>query len=76
MLMAAGEKISVEAPGYACPTFFDFDGDGAEDLIVGQFNGGKMKWYRNTAAADETPEFAAGEWVSCGDEPAEVPGVS
>jgi len=76
MLTADSENISVEEPGFACPTLFDFDDDGIEDLVVGQFNSGKMKWYRNVADSDATPEYAAGEWVSCGDEPAEVPGVS
>lgn len=75
MLHADGNPIAVEAPGYACPTLFDFDSDGVDDLIVGQFNGGKMTWYRNVAGANATPEYATGEWVHCGDEPAEVPGV-
>ncbi len=76
LVMAAGEKIDVEEPGYACPTLFDFDKDGSEDLIVGQFNEGKMKWYRNLSSPGETPKYAAGEWINSGDDPAEVPGVS
>lgn len=73
---AAGEPIAVEEPGFACPTIYDFDADGKDDLIVGQFNSGKMKWYRNMADAGQMAEYAAGEWIHCGDEPAEVPGVS
>ena len=72
---AAGEPIEVESPGYACPSLFDLDEDGAEDLIVGQFNGGKMKWYRNLSSPGEAPEYAEGEWINSGDSPAEVPGV-
>ena len=71
LLTAAGERIKVEEPGYAYPTLFDIDGDGAEDLIVGQFNSGKMKWYRNLSSPTETPEFAEGEWIRSGDAPAE-----
>ena len=76
LVLAAGEKISVEEPGYACPTLYDMDKDGAEDLIVGQFKQGKMKWYRNLSSPGEAPEYAAGKWITAGDDPAEVPGVS
>lgn len=76
LVKADGERITVEEPGYACPTLFDLDKDGAKDLIVGQFMHGKMKWYRNVSSPDETPEYAAGEWITTGDSPAEVPGVS
>ena len=76
LLTAGGEKIRLEEPGYACPTLFDFDKDGSEDLIVGQFAQGKMKWYRNLSSPGETPVYAEGEWISSGDTPAEVPGVS
>jgi hypothetical protein len=76
LLTAADEPIEVEEPGYACPTLFDMDKDGAEDLIVGQFNSGKMKWYRNLSSPGEMPKYAKGEWVSTEDSPAEVPGVS
>ena len=76
LVKADGRRIMVEKPGYACPTLFDLDKDGVEDLIVGQFAQGKMKWYRNVSSPDETPEYAAGEWITTGDSPAEVPGVS
>ena len=76
MVEAAGEPIEVEEPSYACPTLFDLDEDGAGDLIVGQFNSGKMKWYRNLSSPGETPKYTEGEWINCEDKPAEVPGVS
>ena len=68
--------IRVEEPGFACPTICDLDDDGRVDLVVGQFASGKMKWYRNMAADGNLPEYAEGQWIQCGDEPAEVPGVS
>ena len=74
-LTAGGTPITVESPGYACPTVADVDGDGVDDLVVGQFAGGKMKWYRNTANETKAPEYAVGKWIQCDDEPAEVPGV-
>lgn len=76
LVMAGDERISVEEPGYACPTLFDMDKDGSEDLIVGQFNEGKMKWYRNLSSPGETPTYAAGQWIGSAEDPAEVPGVS
>ena len=76
MLQAGGEPIAVESPGYACPTIADVDGDGVNDLVVGQFNSGKMHFYRNLSDPDETPEYASRQWINTGSEPAEVPGVS
>lgn len=70
-LAAAGEFVKVEAPGYAAPAWTDVNGDGHKDLVVGQFNGGKMKVYHGNAKG----ELAAGEWMKAGGEIAEVPGV-
>jgi hypothetical protein len=75
-LMAGGSPVAVEAPGYACPTMVDLDRDGQPDLIVGQFRGGKMMFYRNIAPPGASPRFEQGRWLMTGDRPAEVPGVS
>lgn len=74
-LKAEGEYISVEAPGYACPTMADVDGDGKDDLVVGQFNQGHMQFFKNIAADGQSPKFAAAKWLTTGDERAVVPGV-
>ena len=72
----AGEApVSVEDPGYACPTIADVDGDGADDLVVGQFANGQMMFYRNENKPGETPKFEEGKWINSGDEVASVPGV-
>ncbi len=63
--------IRVEAPGYACPTWADVDGDGKKDLIVGQFAKGKMQVFKNLGGL----KFAAGEWLKAEGKVAEVPGV-
>ena len=74
-LKAGDNIVSVESPGYACPTIADVDGDGRQDLVVGQFAGGYMQFCRNVAALGQPPEFAAAEWLKSGDDRAEVPGV-
>ena len=76
MLLANGEPVAVESPGYACPTIADVDGDGAQDLVVGQFNGGKMHFYQNLSKPDEIPKYASQQWIMTGPVPAQVPGVS
>jgi len=73
-LEAGGEIICAESPGYACPTVFDLDADGKEDLIVGQFNGGKMMFYKNIGIPGKL-KFAKGTWLMNGKKPASVPGV-
>ena len=74
-LQADGEYIATESPGYACPTVADVDGDGKQDLVVGQFNKGNMLSCKNIAADGQPPEYAAAEWIKTGDERAVVPGV-
>lgn len=74
-LQADGEFIATESPGYACPTMADVDGDGKQDLVVGQFKNGNMMFCRNIAAAGQPPELAGVEWIKTGDERAVVPGV-
>ncbi len=46
------------------------------DLVVGQFNNGHMQFCKNIAENDMAPEFAKAEWITSGDDRAEVPGVS
>ena len=66
-----GEAIRIESPGYAAPCWADVDGDGKKDLLVGQFNGGKIRIFKNLGDG----KLAAGEWLKADDKVAEVPGV-
>jgi hypothetical protein len=70
-LEAGGAAIRVEAPGYAAPCWADIDDDGKKDLLVGQFNGGKIRVFKNLGDS----KLAAGEWLLAGGKAAEVPGV-
>jgi len=57
-LEAAGKPIDTEV-GHAAPFVGDFDGDGVKDLLVGQFGGGVLWFYRNIGTNDQ-PKLAAG----------------
>ena len=70
-ITAGGSPIRTEGPGYAAPAFHDVNGDGHKDLVVGQFNGGKLMVY--PGAADGT--YGEGSWLMADGEIAEVPGV-
>jgi hypothetical protein len=70
-LTADGVPIRVEAPGYACPCLADVDGDGKLDLLVGQFNGGKIQFFKGLGGG----KFAKGTWLQAEGKVAEVPGV-
>lgn len=65
------ELVRVESPGYAAPALADLNGDGRDDLLVGQFNKGKIRVYTGA----EGGKFAAGEWLMAEGSVAHVPGV-
>lgn len=75
VVMADGAPVSVEAPGYACPTVVDLDGDGRPDLVVGQFRDGAMQYFRNGAEPGQPPQFEKGQWLMTEGARATVPGV-
>ncbi len=57
-LEAAGKPIDT-AIGHAAPFAGDFDGDGVQDLLVGQFGDGILWIYRNEGT-NARPKLAAG----------------
>lgn len=70
-LKGGDAAVRVESPGYAAPCWADIDGDGRKDLLVGQFNKGKIRVYKNLGDS----KLAEGEWLKAEGEVAEVPGV-
>jgi len=70
-LKAGGAPIRVEAPGYAAPCMADVDGDGKMDLLVGQYNLGKIQVFKGLGGG----KFAAGTWLQAEGKAAEVPGI-
>ncbi len=57
-LQAVGKPIDTDV-GHAAPFVCDFDGDGVQDLLVGQFGDGLLWIYRNEGT-NAQPRLAAG----------------
>lgn len=59
---AGGRPIDLaNGIGHAAPLFMDWDGDGLKDLLVGQFDGGYLRIYRNTGKKG-APTFGEHTW--------------
>ena len=71
-VMAAGKPIDVEREGHAAPFVGDFDGDGVMDLLVGQYDEGKLRIYRNIGT-NGNPKFDTYTWFKAGGDFSRVP---
>ena len=70
-LEADGNPIDTEV-GHATAAYYDWDGDGKRDLLVGQFGGGRMKVYKNHGS-DTAPAFKALTWFEAAGEVVTTP---
>jgi FG-GAP repeat len=70
-LEAAGKPIDT-AVGHAAPLVVDFDGDGKNDLLVGQFGEGILWFYKNMGT-NAKPRYAAGVKFKEGKKDGRVP---
>jgi hypothetical protein len=64
--------IDVERVGHSAPCVADFDSDGVNDLLVGQFSEGRLRIYRNTGT-NARPKFEKYFWFEAGGQVATVP---
>jgi hypothetical protein len=71
-ILAGGRPVDVERSGHAAPCVGDFDGDGKPDLLVGQYDGGKLRVYRNTGTA-RAPKFDTFTYFVAGGQAGRVP---
>jgi len=55
--------LPIDVGWYGAPTMFDWDGDGAKDMIVGQYEYGYMRFYHNTGT-DTNPTFNGFTYLS------------
>ena len=70
-IWADGKPIDTEV-GHAAPFVCDFDGDGVQDLLVGQFGQGLLWIYKNEGS-NRSPKLAAGVKFKQGAEDGRVP---
>lgn len=70
-VLVAGEPIDVEI-GHAAPHIADWNGDGKNDLLVGQFGEGKLRIYLNEGTANE-PKYTTYSYFKADGEDAKVP---
>jgi hypothetical protein len=68
---AAGKAIDTDV-GHAAPLVVDFDGDGKNDLLVGQFGDGILWFYKNVGT-NAQPQYAAGVKFKAGQKEGRVP---
>ena len=70
LAQAAGKPISLNV-GHAAPIMADFDRDGKRDLLVGEFGGGGIRYYRNVGTSG-APRFDKFEMIKAGGKPISV----
>lgn len=61
LIRVDGEPIDVEV-GHAAPLMRDWDGDGTQDLLVGQFGKGNLRVYPNSEKTG-TPKLGEHIWA-------------
>src|SRR5689334_20749467 len=71
-IQAGGEPLDIEREGHAAPFVGDFYEDGGLCLLLGQFNDGRLRIYRNTGTRAK-PRFDSYTWFEAGGKIASVP---
>jgi hypothetical protein len=71
-IQAGGLPLDVQREGHSAPFAGDIDGDGIRDLLVGQYEQGRLRIYRNLGTNAE-PRFDAHTWLTAGGQTGRVP---
>jgi hypothetical protein len=71
-VQADGRPLDVEREGHSAPFVGDFYEDGGLCLLVGQFDSGHLRIYRNTGTRAK-PRFDSYTWFTAGGQIASVP---
>ena len=71
-IRAGGKALDVQREGHAAPFVGDFYEDGGLCLLVGQFNEGRLRVYRNSGS-NARPRFTGYSWFEAGGKPGRVP---
>jgi hypothetical protein len=72
ILLADGTPLEVGTIGHAAPVYHDFDKDGVPDLVVGEYEDGACRIFRNYGTATN-PVFRDFEFFHAGGKKASVP---
>lgn len=71
-VLVDGRPLDVERQGHAAPFVGDLDGDGKRHLLVGQFDDGRLRIYRNRGT-NTRPRFDSFTWFEAGRQIGRVP---
>ena len=71
-LLAGDKVIDVQRIGHSAPFLGDVDGDGQDDLLVGEYYEGRLRIFRNVGS-NHHPKFDNHEWFQAGGALGRVP---
>jgi hypothetical protein len=71
-ILVDGKPLDVQRGGHAAPFVGDLDGDGKTHLLVGQYDEGRLRIYRNKGT-NAQPKFDSYTWFEADGKIATVP---